>query len=151
MNEHMQLHAHRVIERPVSDVWSVLADYRRDTEWRSGVTEMTSTCHPVRPGAETSETMQAGGRTCRNRGVVDEVVEQRILAWHTVEGVEAYGRRSTAAVDGGRTTVRLELAVRPRGVERLMAPILRRMLQRNLEGDLGRLADLVVGESTERP
>jgi hypothetical protein len=39
--------------------------------------------------------------------------------------------------------VRLELTVRPKGFERMLAPLLRRMLQRNLEGDLTRLAELL--------
>src|SRR5690348_16572596 len=100
---------------------------------------MSSTRNPVSPGAETAETIKVGGRTYRNRGVVDDVIEHRMLAWHTVDGADAHGRRLTAALGDGSTRVRLELAVRPSGVERLLTPVLRRMLQRNLERDLGRL------------
>jgi uncharacterized protein YndB with AHSA1/START domain len=141
-NTDEQLTAEAVIHHPPATVWALLSDYRRDPEWRAGVIEMTPSASPVRPGTETVEVMRFGGRTYRNVGVVDTVSEHA-LTWHTTEGVDASGQRSAEPAGTHATRVRLELTVRPKGFERMLAPLLRRMLQRNLEGDLTRLAELL--------
>ena len=148
MNNFMTINASRRIDCRPADAWTVLSDYRRDPEWRRGVTMMTATTNPATAGTETLEVMRFGGRTYRNRGIVD-LVDGHRLEWHTVEGAEAHGRRSVEALGDASTRVDLMLAVRPRGVERLLAPILRRMLQHLLEGDLGRLAVLLASEATD--
>ena len=149
MNDYMTINASRRLDCRPADAWTVLSDYRRDPEWRRGVTTMTATTNPATAGTETLEVMRFGGRTYRNRGIVD-LVDGHRLEWHTVEGAEAHGSRAAEALGDGSTQVDLTVAVRPRGVERLLAPLLRRMLQRNLERDLVRLAGLIASEATDR-
>ena len=130
------------IDRPVDQVWAVLGDYRRDPDWRTGVITMTIDVSPPRVGAQTVEQLEFGGRTYRNVGELTEV-EPLAISWRTVEGARAQGSRSVRPGDNGGCVARLELVVTPTGVERVLAPVLGRMLRRTTRADLRRLAALV--------
>lgn len=67
----------------------------------------------------------------------------RPRSWRTTEGAVAHGAREVRALDPGRCAVRLDLEVTPTGVNRILAPLLGRMLARNLTGDVERLRTLV--------
>lgn len=131
------------IHASAESVWDVIADYGRDPEWRTGVTSMTTEPDgPLAVGTITHEIIRVAGRTYRNTGRVDRVVDGASIAWHTTSGAEAHGTRSVRALGGDRCEVTLELHVVPRGVNRLLAPVLRRMLATNLRRDLTTLAAL---------
>jgi uncharacterized membrane protein len=89
------------------------------------------------------EELRLAGKTWRNEGEVLEVEPGRRLRWRTVEGADAHGLRAVEALGADRSLARLELVVQPHGAEVLMVPMLRRMLDRNLRGDLVRLRELV--------
>ena len=129
------------IPRPAADVWAVVADYARDPEWRRGVTSMEPS-GPLAVGTTTDERMRFAGKTYRNGGLVETVGPERTFTWRTTSGVEARGRRTVDDLGPERCRVRLETRVRPLGVERLLAPVLGRMLQRTLTGDAARLREL---------
>ncbi len=132
------------IAAPADEVWAILSDYRRDPEWRTGVLVMEPTPPgPAQPGTTTHERMRLGGRTYVNDGVVDTVEPGRRLTWHTTEGADADGARAVEPLTDGTCHVTLSLRVRPHGAEALMAPVVRRMLDRNLRRDLDALAALV--------
>jgi uncharacterized membrane protein len=129
------------IDRPAEQVWAVLGDYRRDPDWRTGVITMTIDADPPRAGAQTVEQLEFGGRTYRNVGELTEV-EPRAISWHTVAGARAHGSRSVRPLENGGCVARLELVVAPTGAQRVLAPVLGRMLRRNTRADLHRLAAL---------
>jgi uncharacterized membrane protein len=132
-----------VIDAPAESIWSVIADYGRDPEWRSGVVSMTiEPTGAIAAGASTHEVIRVAGRTYRNSGVIDHVVRGSTIEWHTTSGAEARGARSVRALAPDRCAVTLELHVVPRGLNRLFAPVLRRMLRANLHRDLAELAAL---------
>jgi hypothetical protein len=132
-----------VVYVPAESVWSVIADYGRDPDWRSGVVSMTiEPCGEIDVGASTHEVIRVAGRTYRNSGVIDRVVRGSTIEWHTTSGAEARGTRSVRALAPDRCEVTLELHVVPRGIDRLLAPVLRRMLRANLRRDLAELAML---------
>lgn len=128
----------RTIAAPPADVWAVVSDYPRDPEWRTGVSVMDAS-GPTALGVATHEVLRLLGRTYVNDAVIDSVEPGRRLAWHTVAGAEVRGSRTVEAADGG-CRVTLEVVATPHGVERLAAPLLRRVLAGNLRGDLDRLA-----------
>lgn len=131
-------------EADADEVWAVLADYRHDADWREGVVRMTqSTSGPVVEGTTTVEEFRMLGTRSTNHAAIRDVVPGRSFRWATLVGVDAEGRREVEAVDGGRTRVRLELDVRPHGVERLLRPVLRSALTRAHERSLERLRALV--------
>lgn len=132
------------IDRPAAAVWDVVSDYRLDPQWRRGVQTMDpDPGGPVVTGTTTREVLRLGGRTYRSAGVVDAVAPGRSFIWHTTSGAEAAGVRTVEVLDGDRCRVVLELRVVPKPSERLLVPILRRMLARNLRRDLVRLTQRV--------
>ena len=138
------LTASRDVDADAADVWAVLADYHQDPRWRTGVVAMTaSTDGTAVAGTTTREELRLAGQTWINDGVIDDVEPGRRLRWHTRQGADANGARSVDPLAPGRCRVTLELEVRPHGAERLLAPVLRRILARNLRRDLDRLATLV--------
>jgi uncharacterized protein YndB with AHSA1/START domain len=131
------------IDAPADTVWRVIADYARDPEWRTGVISMVpSPTGTVRVGTTTVEHLRLAGREIRTEGEVTDVVEGRWFSWRTTAGAEARGSRTVEALGPDRCRLRLELTVTPHGVERVLAPVLRRMLQRNLGHDLDQLDGL---------
>lgn len=135
--------ARREIDVPARRVWDIVADYARDPEWRSDVTEMRSDrAGLVTAGCRAHEVMKVGARTYRNDAVVERVVDGSFLAWRTTSGLEAEGSRAVRPLNGARCEVVLDLHVAPHGVDRLLAPILRPLIARGLRRDLGNLAEL---------
>lgn len=135
--------ATRTLDVPADLAWALIADYSRDPDWRRGVLEMTSQPPgPAVAGAVTSEVLRVAGRTYRNVGLVERVLPGRRLEWRTTSGAVAHGSREVRAVGAGRCAVTLELHVEPRGAERLLTPVFRKILAKGLVDDLGRLADL---------
>jgi len=137
------LTASHIVARPAPEVWAIVADYGRDPEWRKGVETMApSAPGPVIEGLTTDEILHFGGRTYRNAGVVTAVEPGAWFAWRTTSGADADGSRTVRDLGDGRCEVTLVLTVRPHGVERLLQPVLMRMLRSGLAADLGRLARL---------
>ena len=131
------------IDAPAAVVWAVLADYARDAEWRADVVEMwPEPSGPAAVGTVTHEVMRVGGRTYRNDGVIERVEPGRRLEWRTTAGADAHGARTVEPRGEGRCRVTMELHVVPRGVNRLLAPVLRPMLAKGLRRDLQALAAL---------
>ncbi|MCO1660237.1 SRPBCC family protein [Pseudonocardia humida] len=132
------------VDGPAARVWELLGDYRRDPEWRAGVTTMDpSPAGPAAPGQTTDEQMRFAGRAYRNGGRVESVGPGRTLSWRTTSGIDADGSRTVEELPGGRSRVRVQTNVRPDGVNRLLAPVLGVLLRRQLVGDLRRLRALV--------
>ncbi len=127
----------------VERAWAVVADYSNDVHWRIGVLAMSvEPAGLVTPGAVTTERMRLAGKIWENAGEVCDVDDGRRFSWRTTTGADADGAREVVPSGDGGCEVRLELRVRPHGAERLFAPVLARMLRRNLGRDLARLAEL---------
>jgi uncharacterized membrane protein len=136
------------LDAPAPKAWAIVADYGRDPDWRAGV----STMAPAPPGevsvgTTTAEVIRFGGRTYRNAGEVTAVDRGRRFSWRTTSGTDADGARTVRVLDDDRCEITLELTVRPRGSERLLRPVLSRMLDRGMAADLSRLAALVTDPS----
>ncbi len=128
-----------------AEVWAVVADYARDPEWRTGVVSMVPTPPgPVGVGTTTAERIVVVGRTWHTDGEVTALDPGRRFEWVTTRGARAHGSRTVEPLGPGACRVRLELVVSPVGAMRLVAPILARTMRRDLQGDLGRLATLVL-------
>ena len=139
-----------LVDCPAGQAWTLLADYAVDPDWRQGVATMRpSVPGTVTPATTTDEELRFAGRTWRNLGRVTAVEEGRWFTWETTQGADAHGRRSVRPVDADRCQVTLDLWVTPHGIERLTAPLLRRMLGRTLRDDLGRFAVLANQAATQ--
>lgn len=132
------------VDVPAGPAWNLVADYQRDVEWRHGVECMVPTpLGLVVVGTTTSEDIRVAGRRYHNDGEVTSVIPERRFEWHTTSGARASGARTVEPLGPDRSRVTLELRVEPSGVERLLAPLLRRILGRTLVSDLARLRVLM--------
>lgn len=140
----------RTVDLPVAAgaAWDVVAAYARDPEWRTGVLAMSASPGPLAVGTTTDERLRLAGRVWHNLGVVTDLDPGRRLAWRTTEGAVAHGARTVQPLGTDRCQVRLDLTATPQGAERLVAPILRRLLARHLDRDVQRLAALLTEVST---
>jgi uncharacterized membrane protein len=139
----IRLSATARIARPAQRVWNLVANYHNDPAWRRGVRSMVpEPAGLVREGTTTDELMRLAGSTYRNLGTVTMVGPQWHFAWRTTKGVDAEGARTVRSLGPESCELRLELTVRVRGAQRLMAPVLAAMLRRNLNGDVLRLRAL---------
>jgi uncharacterized membrane protein len=137
------------IEAPAALAWRVVADYARDVEWRKGVLRMVPTpSGPVRVGTTTAEEIKVAGKSYRNDGEIVAVEPGTRFEWRTTAGVVAHGARAVAPIDAHRCRVQLELHVTPSGLDRLLAPVLSRMLDKAMVADLLRLRHLVEREAS---
>jgi uncharacterized membrane protein len=136
------------IDAPADVAWQIVADYARDATWREGVLRMAPTpTGLVRVGTTTEEEMKVAGKTYRNLGEVVTVEPGARFEWRTTAGAVAHGSRQVTPIDAGRCRVRLELHVTPTGLNRLLAPMLTKMLDKSLAGDVERLRDLVEADA----
>ncbi len=132
------------IDRSAEAVWAVLADYDRDPEWRGGVTTMRAEPPgPATTGTRTVEVMRFAGRTLHNDGLVTDAGPGLRFSWRTTSGVSADGLREVTATGAGRCRVRVEQRVRPAGFDRVVAGPVQWILQRRLDADVRRLAEVV--------
>lgn len=128
------------VDVPAADAWALVSDYTRDPAWRTGVQAMTvSPSGPLVEGATTDEQLRLVGKTYRNLAVITAVDPGAWFSWRTTEGAEANGSRRVEPLGPSSCVVRLALEATPHGFDRLTAPILRRLLARNLERDLATL------------
>ena len=136
------------IDAPAAVAWSVVADYARDVEWRAGVMQMVPTpMGPVQVGTTTAEAMKVAGKTYRNDGEVVAVEPGARFEWRTTAGAVAHGARQVTQLGPARCRVRLELHVTPTGLNRLFAPMLTKVLDKGLSGDVERLRLLVEADA----
>lgn len=137
------------LDVPIDDAWGVVADYRCDPEWRGGVRTMQPRPDgPTVAGTETTEVLRFGGRTYRIPGRVLELRgdgPDRALVW---EAERAHGRRVAVATGERSCRVELELHLHIAPAQRLMAPLLVRMMDRRLDGDVVRLRAVLAQSAT---
>ena len=136
------------IDAPAAAAWRVVADYTHDVDWRSGVVRMAPTpTGPVQVGTTTAEEMKVAGKTYRNDGEVIAVEPGVRFEWRTTAGAVANGSRQVTPTDAARCRVRLELHVTPTGLNRLLAPMLTKVLDKGLASDVERLREIVEAEA----
>ncbi len=134
----------QVVEAPSSAVWSVLADYARDGEWRAGVSMRQEPPGMAIAGAVTHERVRLLGIEMRVVARVEEVDAGRRLTFRTVESdVPVHGERRVDPVGANRSQVTVRLAMEPVGVWAWFKKPLTALFRRRFARDLQRLAALV--------
>jgi Polyketide cyclase / dehydrase and lipid transport len=122
-----------VIERPAEEIFDLLADIRRNPEWCpafEGGEKLTA--GPVGPDAMFRTSM---------RGVGDLQIritryERPRRIWFTTSAKAAEIRHNFVLMPGrGGTHVEQEIDVRPRGVLRMVAPVMALILRRSVQSN----------------
>lgn len=142
-----------VIDASTAEVWAAIIDNERWPEWFPNVKVCTSTSDPATGVGSTREVRLPG----------NAMVEERFIAWEdealwafTAETMKPTLFRSLVErvtltePTPGRTSVTYRMAFEPTTATRLVAPMVRFGLERNLAKALAGLADHVVRSSSER-
>lgn len=97
----------------------------------------------VAVGTTTAEVLRFAGRTWHNDGEVVSVAAGRSFEWRTTSGADANGARAVEPLSDGRSRLHLSMVVRTHGFERVLTPLMRRMLRRTLAADAQRLREML--------
>ena len=134
------------IARPPVDVWSAIADYAFDSEWRDGLREMTpDPPGPPALGTKVREVVRSSGRDYVADCVVTELdpgVSYRFAGEGTIGGLEG-GRAVRPDAAGGGAVFTYTIEMQPTGGMRLLSPVLGPMVRSGLKKDLDRLRTLL--------
>jgi carbon monoxide dehydrogenase subunit G len=111
------------ISRPVTDVFSFLANAENDRQWRRGVIEITKTSGQGVGTTYRQIVAGPGGRRIDADVEITEFVPDQRMAFKTTKGPV----RPTGSYDlragNGRTEVTFRLAAHLGGLKKLMAPM----------------------------
>jgi len=134
------------IARPPAEVWEAIADYSFDLEWREGLQQMDPDPEgPAAAGTKVHEVVRTSGREYVADTVVTEFepgISYRFEGEGTVGGL-AGGRTVAPAADGEGAVFTYAVELEPRGMMRLLGPLLRRTVRANLRRDLQQLKTLL--------
>jgi hypothetical protein len=129
------------LEASPATVWSVIADYRRDPEWREGVRITVEPAGLVRDGSTTHEQLRMLGTWQTTIAHIRDVEPGRTFCFVSEDGKVEGTRTIEPAPWGSRLIVRLRVAV-PLLLAPL-APLLGWFFRRRVLRDLARLARVV--------
>jgi uncharacterized protein YndB with AHSA1/START domain len=134
------------IARPPVEVWSAIADYAFDSEWRDGLREMTpDPPGPPALGTKVREVVRSSGRDYIADCVVTELdpgVSYRFAGEGTIGALEG-GRAVRPDAAGGGAVFTYTIEMQPAGWMRLLSPVLGPMVRSGLKKDLASLKDLL--------
>jgi hypothetical protein len=137
-----------VIARPPEEVFAFVSDARNRPSWDDSVeSEELTSAEPIGVGSTVRTRMRSMGRDYE----IDwEIVEHEPPSRQQIESTS--GPFSTTLVydlTGGpnATSVRFSVTGRPRGLLRVMQPLIARSTQRNLDNAFARLKEVLEGGS----
>ena len=122
-----------VINRPRSDVFAFVADHENDPKWRPGVLDISRVS-----GEGVGARYRQGVRGPMGRRIpadieITELISNELIAFRAVEGpVRPAGRYELSPAEGG-TRVRFVLEAKVGGIKKLMAPMVEKQMQREVE------------------
>jgi uncharacterized protein YndB with AHSA1/START domain len=137
-----------VIQRPVGEVFAFATDTEKVALWAGPVTEAKQTSEgSVGVGATWTQVTQLLGRRFESTYEVTEYEpNSRYSAKSTSGPVPIEEHLSFETVEGG-TKVNLRAEVEATGFFKLAAPILTRIISRQVENDVGTLKDLLEAQT----
>ena len=133
-----------VINRPIEELFTVLANLENDLKWRSEWVEAKNTSDgSLGVGATFRLSSELLGRQIPTVYEVIEYEPNQVAAWRAVSGpLPLTFRRSFERVEGGtRFTIRYETELR--GFFKLVMSLLARTVKREHEGDLRKVKELM--------
>lgn len=142
-------HAEQEVEvrKPVREVFEFLLDGLNNPRWRSGVLDIERVPgSPRGVGAAFKQGMKGpGGRIDVDYRVV-ECVQDSLIKFEVTAGPARPTGIFRLRKEGGSTSVSFVLDFQPRGLARLMEPMINRQMQAEV-GALGKLKEVMEGAS----
>jgi uncharacterized membrane protein len=133
-----------VINRPIEEVFAILANLENDAKWRREWVEAKKTSEgPIGIGARFSLFSELFGRRIEAVYEVTKYAPNHTAAWKTVSGpLPLTFQRTFERVEGGtQVTIRYEAEIR--GFFKLIKPLVVSAGKRALQGDFPKLKELM--------
>jgi hypothetical protein len=124
----MKVRATTTIDRPVSEVFPLMADNRNEPRWNSNLSDSELlTAEPIGAGSRFRAVYQ--GKECI--AVISEHEADRVVTFEVdAQRMDITGRMSFSPAGSG-TRLDGEFDLRPKGVMRLMLPLLAPLVRRD--------------------
>jgi Polyketide cyclase / dehydrase and lipid transport len=145
----MELHVSTTVEvsRPVEAVWAYVVDgfFDHHGRWDPAVAGMERlTDGPLRVGTRGLETRSFGGKQTAEFEVT-QLDRPQLFGFRNITGPFALERQYRFAGAEGGTTVDFVFDMVPRGAMRLLFPLIRPIIARQVRANIGRIPGLVPG------
>jgi carbon monoxide dehydrogenase subunit G len=122
-----------VINRPVADVFAFLADAENDARWRPGVVEIKRVSGDG-VGTTYHQTVKGpGGRSVSADVEITDLRPNELIAFRAISGPVRPQGRYVVSPDGDGTRVRFELEAEVRGLKRLLASMVKKTMDREVD------------------
>ena len=146
MTNVLHTHVDVEIDRRPDQVWTVVSDYARDSQWRKGILEMSPDAEgSPQVGTHVREVLKLAGKHYTTDTTVTETgpgLSYRFAGTGTSGDVR--GRRSVRAGSTPQSAVfTYDVELEPRDIPRLAQPLLARWLTHSMRRDLHRLRQLI--------
>lgn len=126
------LHAEQTVTVgvPIERLFDFLADGQNNTRWRENVVDIERTTEEAGEGATFRQVMKGpGGRSIRGDYRITRYERPLLMEFDVVAGpARPSGRFRLEEVGAGRTKVTFTLDFQPRGVTRLLTPMIRKQM-----------------------
>ncbi|MGH2451893.1 MAG: SRPBCC family protein [Candidatus Limnocylindria bacterium] len=140
----INLESSTVINRPVEEVFAFVTDMERRPQWMSGVEELRWTSDgPPRVGSTFRTVRRAMGRRMESDSVLTAYEPNSKYSYKTTGGPFSMEVTATFEAVQDGTEYRVFAQGGLSGVFTIVAPVLGRMVKRDLETDLSNLKDLL--------
>jgi uncharacterized protein YndB with AHSA1/START domain len=133
------------VPSPVEDVWRYVVEgyFEHHASWDPAIVGMEKlTDGPVAVGTRGREVRRFGGRQVAEFEVTDVSPLER-FAFRNTSGPFAVDRSYEIADRGGSTAVRFTFRMRPKGAMRVLFPLVKATIGRQVRANIERLAALV--------
>jgi len=131
-----------VVERPVEEVFDYAAQFDRHPEWQDDL--KTSTFDgPADVGANGTETRQMGPRVHTYQWRVNAYERPRIIGFETLSGPMRPAGTMRFSPENTGTRVDFEMALNPRGLMKLVGPIIERQVQKTNTEHLAKFKEIL--------
>jgi hypothetical protein len=118
-----------LVERSLEDVFDYAAQFSRHPEWQDDLKGAIFD-GPAAVGVTGTETRQMGPRVQTYEWRVSTYERPRTLGFETLSGPMRPAGTMRFAAEGSATRVDFEMALNPRGLMKLMSPIIQRQVKR---------------------
>lgn len=129
-----------VIQRTPTDVFSVLVDVTKNSQWASASIEGRQTsAGPVAVGSTAHEVTRFLGRRIETDSAVTEFIPDRRMAYVTQSGPFPFAGSFDVEPEAGGSRVTATFEAAPTGMFRLIGPLFATLATRQFKRDLGSL------------
>jgi hypothetical protein len=133
-----------IINRPIEEVFTFVADERNTVRWQDGLIEVKVTPDgPTGVGTQVHQVRKFMGRRIESTAVITEFIPNSKSVFKTLEGpTQVEGYTAFEPVDGG-TRITGHMEMKSVGFMAVAEPLVSSGLRRGLQKNLGDLKDLL--------